>query len=70
MLRYTTSPPPLKADISHQGMLNDVGGTTIAAFDNTGQVFAVACSDTQTIMLFGTNTMDSVGPAFIHLGTL
>lgn len=42
-----------------KGLLNDVGGSTIAAFDNTGSVFAVACSETQTIMLFGTNTLDN-----------
>ena len=50
----------LNEDLCDQGLLNEVGGSTIAAFDNTGLVFAVACSDTQTIMLYGTNTMDSV----------
>ncbi|ORY21006.1 putative histone lysine N-methyltransferase [Naematelia encephala] len=40
------------------GLLNDVGGATVAAFDNTGAVLAVACSDTQTIMLYSAASMD------------
>ncbi len=44
-----------------QGQLNDVGGSTIAAFDSGGLVFAVACSDTQTIALYGSQSLDNVG---------
>jgi hypothetical protein len=51
----------MPADIA-KGFLNDIGGSTIAAFDNIGNVFGVACSETQTIFLFGTNTGDSVSP--------
>jgi hypothetical protein len=35
----------------------------IAAYDNTGEVIAVACADTQIIMLFSTSAIDSVSPA-------
>lgn len=43
-----------------KGLVNDVGGSAIAAMDNTGVVFAVACSDTQTIMMYATKTADVV----------
>ncbi|OXC65101.1 hypothetical protein AYX13_05713 [Cryptococcus neoformans] len=51
-----------------KGLVNDVGGSAIAAMDNTGVVFAVACSDTQTIMMYATKTAD-VHP-FIHQGLI
>ncbi|WWC68317.1 uncharacterized protein I206_102242 [Kwoniella pini CBS 10737] len=41
-----------------KGLVQDVGGSAIAAIDNQGIVFAVACSDTQTIMMYATATMD------------
>ncbi|KAL7423552.1 hypothetical protein Q5752_001132 [Cryptotrichosporon argae] len=41
------------------GMLNNVGGSTIAAFDSSGLVFAVACSATQTIMLYDCTNLDN-----------
>ncbi|TXT04928.1 hypothetical protein VHUM_04011 [Vanrija humicola] len=41
-----------------RGLINDVGGSTIAAFDSGGVVFAVACSDTQAIMLFDSSSLD------------
>ncbi|WWC60649.1 uncharacterized protein I303_103223 [Kwoniella dejecticola CBS 10117] len=41
-----------------KGLVKDVGGSAIAAIDNQGIVFAVACSDTQTIMMYATSTMD------------
>lgn len=41
-------------------MLNDMGGSVIAAFDNTGKVFAVACTKTQTISMYATENFDSV----------
>lgn len=41
--------------------MNDVGGSTIAAFDNGGQVFAVACSDSQTVALYDSGHLDVVG---------
>lgn len=37
-----------------------MGGSLVSAFDNTGQVFAVACSETQTIALYAHATMDHV----------
>ncbi|WWD18223.1 hypothetical protein CI109_102673 [Kwoniella shandongensis] len=43
---------------SCKGLVKDVGGSAIATLDNTGLVFAVACSETQTIMLYATQTMD------------
>ncbi|KAK8865601.1 hypothetical protein IAR55_000745 [Kwoniella newhampshirensis] len=44
-----------------KGLIQDVGGSAIAAFDNLGLVFAVACSDNQTIMLYATAEAD-MGP--------
>jgi COMPASS component SWD2 len=44
-----------------QGLVNDVGGSTIAAFDSSGVVFAVACSSIQTVMLFDSTSLDDVG---------
>ncbi|WVR05566.1 hypothetical protein IAU60_002585 [Kwoniella sp. DSM 27419] len=41
-----------------KGLVNDVGGSALAAFDNQGVVFAVACSETQTIMLYATVSLD------------
>ena len=38
-----------------------MGGPVIAAFDNSGLVYAVACSATQTISMYSTQTMDT-GP--------
>jgi COMPASS component SWD2 len=46
-----------------QGLINDLGGSVIAAYDNTGEVIAVACADTQIIMLFSTSAIDSVSAA-------
>lgn len=46
-----------------QGVLNDMGGPTIAAFDSSGCVFAVACGQTQTVLLFDASTLDSVSAA-------
>lgn len=43
-----------------QAVVNDIGGTTIAAFDSSGVVFAVACSQTQTIMLYDSISLDDV----------
>ena len=43
-----------------QAQINDVGGSSVAAFDNSGMVFAVACSQTQTIMLYAVSSMDHV----------
>lgn len=37
-----------------------MGGSLVSAFDNTGAVFAVACSETQTIALYAHATMDHV----------
>jgi hypothetical protein len=48
-----------------QGLLRDIGGSSVAAFDNTGAVFAVACSQTQTIALYAHATMDHVRPLSI-----
>ncbi|WVQ85738.1 hypothetical protein IAT38_007905 [Cryptococcus sp. DSM 104549] len=42
-----------------KGLITNVGGSALAAMDNMGVVFAVACSDTQTIMLYGAKTMDA-----------
>ncbi|WWC88184.1 uncharacterized protein L201_003089 [Kwoniella dendrophila CBS 6074] len=47
-----------------KGLVNDVGGSAIAAFDNQGIIFAVACSETQTIMMYATNTMDRIPFAY------
>lgn len=52
------SPPPL--GLTLQGVVNDMGGPTIAAFDSSGVVFSVACSQTQTVMLFDSTSMDDV----------
>ncbi|ORX35460.1 WD40-repeat-containing domain protein [Kockovaella imperatae] len=41
------------------GVLNDMGGSVIAAFDNTGLVFGVACTDLQSVALYDKSTMDS-----------
>lgn len=41
-------------------MVNDIGGSTIAAFDTSGVVFAVACSDIQAVMLYDSTTLDAV----------
>lgn len=49
--------------LTKQGLINDLGGSVIAAYDNTGEVIAVACADTQIIMLFSTSAIDSVSPA-------
>lgn len=43
-----------------QGLSRDIGGSAIVAFDNTGQVFAVACSQTQTIALYNAASIDHV----------
>ncbi|WVF70981.1 hypothetical protein IAT40_005777 [Kwoniella sp. CBS 6097] len=43
---------------SCKGLVRDVGGSVIAAVDNQGLVFAVACSETQTVMMYATATMD------------
>ncbi|OCF31863.1 compass component swd2 [Kwoniella heveanensis CBS 569] len=43
---------------SCKGLVRDVGGSVIVTVDNQGLVFAVACSDTQTIMMYATATMD------------
>jgi acyl-CoA hydrolase len=37
-----------------------LGGSTIAAFDNTGAIFAAAVADTQYILLYDVSAMDSV----------
>lgn len=37
-----------------------MGGPTIAAFDSSGVVFSVACSQTQTVMLYDSTSMDDV----------
>ncbi|WVQ71331.1 hypothetical protein IAR50_000859 [Cryptococcus sp. DSM 104548] len=47
-----------------KGLINDIGGSSIAAMDNTGMVFAVACTSAQTIMMYATKTMDAL--PFIH----
>ncbi|WVO13037.1 hypothetical protein L204_100646 [Cryptococcus depauperatus] len=47
-----------------KGLVQDLGGSAIVAMDNTGMVFAVACSATQTIMMFASKTMDAM--PFIH----
>jgi COMPASS component SWD2 len=44
--------------------MNNVGGSTIAAFDNTGQIFAVASSDLRAVMLYATDAPDAV--SIIH----
>lgn len=49
--------------LTAQGVLNDMGGSTIAAFDSSGCVFAVACGQTQTVLLFDASTLDSVSAA-------
>ncbi|BEI87166.1 hypothetical protein CcaverHIS002_0705120 [Cutaneotrichosporon cavernicola] len=41
-----------------KGVVNDVGGSTIAAFDSSGCVFAVACTQNQTVLLFDASTSD------------
>lgn len=43
-----------------KGLLRDLGGSSIAAFDNTGKVFAVVCSETHTLMLYSALSADSV----------
>ncbi|ODN83992.1 hypothetical protein L202_00027 [Cryptococcus amylolentus CBS 6039] len=48
-----------------RGLVNDIGGSSIAAMDNTGMVFAVACTSAQTIMMYATKTMDAL--PFLHL---
>ena len=60
--------PGTRTDILHtlQGRLNDCGGSTIAAFDGTGLVFAVACSATQSICLYDRGTFDSVSMTNAH----
>ncbi|KAK4683872.1 COMPASS component SWD2, partial [Tremellales sp. Uapishka_1] len=50
-----------------RGLLNDIGGSSIAAFDSSGIVFAVACSDTQTIMLYDCTSLDNVSAIRCHL---
>ncbi|KAL1405198.1 hypothetical protein Q8F55_008823 [Vanrija albida] len=50
-----------------RGVINDMGGSTIAAFDSGGVVFAVACSDNQTIMLFDSASLDAVPFAYTRL---
>ena len=37
-----------------------MGGSVIAAFDNSGLVFGVACTDTQMIALYDKSTLDTV----------
>jgi hypothetical protein len=37
-----------------------MGGPVIAAFDNTGMVFAVACSVTKTLALYACASMETV----------
>ncbi|KLT45658.1 WD40 repeat-like protein [Cutaneotrichosporon oleaginosum] len=41
-----------------KGLVNDIGGSTIAAFDSSGCVFAVACTQNQTVFLFDASTSD------------
>lgn len=48
------------AELTSQGMVNQIGGSTIAAFDSSGVVFAVACSQTQTVMLYDSTSLDDV----------
>lgn len=43
-----------------ESLLNNVGGSTIAAFDDSGAVFVVACSELSAIMLYGTDSADVV----------
>lgn len=47
-------------ELTWQGVVNDMGGPTIAAFDSSGVVFSVACSQTQTVMLYDSTSMDDV----------
>jgi COMPASS component SWD2 len=50
-----------------QGLLREVGGSSVVAFDNSGAVFAVACSQTQTIALYAHATMDHVRHPLSHV---
>lgn len=43
-----------------QGISQDLGGSALAAFDNTGNVFAVACSQTQTVALYASKNFEVV----------
>ncbi|KAI9634438.1 WD40-repeat-containing domain protein [Dioszegia hungarica] len=43
-----------------QALLNNVGGSTIAAFDHAGTIFAVASSDLGVVMLYGTDAPDAI----------
>ncbi|OCF56750.1 compass component swd2 [Kwoniella mangroviensis CBS 10435] len=53
-----------------KGLVKDVGGSAIAAMDNQGIVFAVACSDTQTVMMYATSTMDRIPFSFVPLNDI
>ena len=46
-----------------KGILNDMGGSVVACYDNTGMVFAVGCSATQTVSLYACQQADSVSTA-------
>ena len=48
-----------EADVE-QGLSQDIGGSAIVAFDNTGMAFAIACSQTQTVALYNTAEIDHV----------
>jgi COMPASS component SWD2 len=51
-------------DLRHpnpKALLKDMGGSCLAAFDNAGQVFAVACGETRSIALYATDNPDGVG---------
>lgn len=53
---------------SPKALLNDIGASCIAAYDNSGSVFAVASSDHQTIALFATASPDGV--SFIRISDI
>lgn len=57
---------PQSPELTLQGVVNDMGGPTIAAFDSSGVVFSVACSQTQTVMLYDSTSMDDVSFAAVH----
>ena len=46
-----------------QALLNNMGASCIAAFDNTGEVFVVACSEQRSIALYATASPDGVSCA-------
>lgn len=50
-----------------QALLNNVGGSTIAAFDDTkGEIFAVASSELRAVMLYATDVPDAVSLSSIY----